>query len=269
MREKRERFFWGRKRRFLETVSESGRLWCYGFVFICVYARTLTFGGVVRATTIGGSVIVLNYAVALHWNRGIVFEPWSFGFCFQHFFILLFLGLRYSFYICIEIPNGALECAKNASHCYCHEIIGSSKLVFCSHPCIWNPFLISIFSLIACCGWHFVFFGLFNEWNSIRELMGMYGKIRRMEDARKVFDDMRERNVVSWSTMIFLGIPATHSKNGVEELQLFSQDLPTCKSYGKVGHEKTLSLITSTHSTTKPILYSFIYFFLSLTISPT
>ena len=179
MREKRERFFWGRKRRFLETVSESGRLWCYGFVFICVYARTLTFGGVVRATTIGGSVIVLNYAVALHWNRGIVFEPWSFGFCFQHFFILLFLGLRYSFYICIEIPNGALECAKNASHCYCHEIIGSSKLVFCSHPCIWNPFLISIFSLIACCGWRFVFLAyLMSETRSVNwwECMGRLGE---------------------------------------------------------------------------------------------
>ena len=99
--------------------------------------------------------------------------------------------------------------------------------------------------------------------------MGMYGKIRGMDDARNMFDEMRERNVVSWSAMIFLGIPANHSKNGVEELQLFSRDLPTCKSYGKVGHEKTLSLRTSTHSTTKPILYSFIYFFLSLTISPT
>ena len=63
-REKRGRFFRGRK--ILEVVSESGRLWCYGFVFICVYARTLTFRGVARATTIGGSMIVLNCVVALH-----------------------------------------------------------------------------------------------------------------------------------------------------------------------------------------------------------
>ena len=67
----------------------------------------------------------------------------------------------------------------------------------------------------------------------IRELMGMYGKIRRMDDARKVFDEMRERNVVSWSAMIFLGIPATHSKNGIEELQLFSQDLEPVRVIGK------------------------------------
>ena len=35
-------------------------------LFLCVYARTLTFEGVARAITIGGSVIVLNCVVALH-----------------------------------------------------------------------------------------------------------------------------------------------------------------------------------------------------------
>ena len=70
-----EDFSEGEKCVFLEAVSESGRLWCYGFVFICVYARTLTFGGVARVTTIGGSVVVLNCVVVLHCNRGTVFEP--------------------------------------------------------------------------------------------------------------------------------------------------------------------------------------------------
>ena len=63
--------------------------------------------------------------------------------------------------------------------------------------------------------------------------MGMYGKIRGMDDARNVFDEMRERNVVSWLAMIFLGILANHSKNGVEELQLFSQDLEPVRVIGK------------------------------------
>ena len=65
--------------------------------------------------------------------------------------------------------------------------------------------------------------------------MGMYGKIGRMDDARKVFDEMRERNVVSWSAMIFLGIPATHSKK--MELRNFNYSAKTFQPVRVTGQQ--------------------------------
>eukprot|EP00250_Pteridium_aquilinum_P000243 c10265_g1_i1 orf=133-1197(+) len=54
------------------------------------------------------------------------------------------------------------------------------------------------------------------------ELINMYGKFGSLTDARKMFDKMPERNVVSWNTMIST---YEHHGNGKEALSLFRRML--------------------------------------------
>ncbi|KAL6074040.1 Pentatricopeptide repeat-containing protein [Balamuthia mandrillaris] len=51
-------------------------------------------------------------------------------------------------------------------------------------------------------------------------LISMYGKCGKMEEARAVFQGMKERNVVTWTTMI---VEEAQSGHGQEALQLFQE----------------------------------------------
>ncbi|KAL6055691.1 Pentatricopeptide repeat-containing protein [Balamuthia mandrillaris] len=51
-------------------------------------------------------------------------------------------------------------------------------------------------------------------------LISMYGKCRKMEEARAVFQGMKERDVVTWTAMI---TAETQSGDGTEALQLFQE----------------------------------------------
>ena len=70
--------------------------------------------------------------------------------------------------------------------------------------------------------------------------------------------------------MIFLGIPTTHSKMEMRNFNCSAKTFHSVIIMGKWAMKKTMRLITSTHSTTKLILYLFIFFshyFLHLTYS--
>lgn len=49
---------------------------------------------------------------------------------------------------------------------------------------------------------HVVQFGFQNHVHVVNELIGMYAKLGRMDDARKVFDKIRVKSVVSWNSMV-------------------------------------------------------------------
>jgi len=49
---------------------------------------------------------------------------------------------------------------------------------------------------------HALQLGFRNHLHVVNELVGMYGKLGRMEDARQVFDGMSVRSLVSWNTMV-------------------------------------------------------------------
>ncbi|KAJ9701398.1 hypothetical protein PVL29_006652 [Vitis rotundifolia] len=57
------------------------------------------------------------------------------------------------------------------------------------------------------------------QWNLRvgNELVGVYGKIGRMDGARKVFDRMAVRSCVSWNTMI-LGYALNYDCHGASEM---------------------------------------------------
>ncbi|KAH0462800.1 hypothetical protein IEQ34_010375 [Dendrobium chrysotoxum] len=71
-------------------------------------------------------------------------------------------------------------------------------------------------------------------------LIDMYGKCGGMEDARKIFDNMQEKNVFSWTSMI-----DGYGKNGISEeaLKLFDK-MRTCCNV-KPNHTTFLSVLSA------------------------
>ncbi|KAL0554218.1 hypothetical protein IC582_008135 [Cucumis melo] len=64
---------------------------------------------------------------------------------------------------------------------------------------------------------HVVQFGFQNHLHVGNELIGMYAKLERMDDARKVFDKMRIKSVVSWNTMVS-GYAYNYDVNGASRM---------------------------------------------------
>ncbi|KAI0497811.1 hypothetical protein KFK09_021048 [Dendrobium nobile] len=71
-------------------------------------------------------------------------------------------------------------------------------------------------------------------------LIDMYGKCGGVEDARKIFDSMQEKNVFSWTSMI-----DGYGKNGISEeaLKLFNK-MRTCSDV-KPNHTTFLSVLSA------------------------
>lgn len=67
----------------------------------------------------------------------------------------------------------------------CSDIVGCNEVVLCKQ--------------VHC---HVVKFGLFLDVYCLNNLIQMYVKLQRLDEARKVFDQMIEPNAVSWTTMI-------------------------------------------------------------------
>ncbi|XP_045820956.1 putative pentatricopeptide repeat-containing protein At1g17630 [Trifolium pratense] len=59
--------------------------------------------------------------------------------------------------------------------------------------------VVSLCKIVHC---HVLQLGFRNHLHVVNELVGMYGKVRRMEDACNVFDGMVVRSVLSWNTMV-------------------------------------------------------------------
>ena len=78
---------------------------------------------------------------------------------------------------------------------------------------------LGIFNLCKSLHCHVVQFGFQNHLHVVNELMGMYVKLRRMDDARKVFDKMRVKSVISWNTMVS-GYAYNYDVNGASRMFL-------------------------------------------------
>lgn len=101
---------------------------------------------------------------------------------------------------------------------------------------------------------HVVQFGFQNHLHVVNELIGMYAKLERMDDARKLFDKMRIKSVVSWNTMIS-GYAYNYDVNGASrmfhqmELEVVDPNPVTwtslLSSHARCGHlEETLVLFS-------------------------
>ncbi|GLT77874.1 hypothetical protein SLA2020_494290 [Shorea laevis] len=64
---------------------------------------------------------------------------------------------------------------------------------------------------------HVLQMGFQNHLHAVNELIGMYGKLRRMEYARLLFDRMGVRRCISWNTMIS-GYAFNYDCNGAYEM---------------------------------------------------